>query len=76
MNTRRIYYKIKVNDRVLLLTKNLTDKKLNRLYIKAFEVEKVLKVVVILKLLDISIFFKFYIEFLKKVLLKVPLAKY
>ena len=61
---------------VLLLTKNLTNKKLNRLYIGVFEIKKVSGVVIILKLLDIGIFLKFYIGLIKKVLIRVPLVKY
>ena len=61
---------------MLLLTKILIDKKLDRLYIGVFEVKKTSRVVVSLKLLDTGIFLKFYIGLLKKVLLGVPLVKY
>ena len=76
INTKRYNHEIKPKDKVLLSIKNLTNKKLDRPYIGAFKVKKVLGVVIILKLLDIGIFLKFYIRFLKKVLLGVSLVKH
>ena len=60
---------------MLLFIKNLTNNKLNTLYIEAFKVREVKEVIAILELLDIKIYSKFYISLLKKVLLNILLAK-
>lgn len=57
-------------DKILLLIKNLLDKKLEYLYLGAFKVKKVLGVV------DIKIFPKYYIVLYMKALLKLLLVTY
>ena len=53
---------------MLLSTKNLTNNKLNILYIKVLKVRKVKEVIVILELSNIRVYLRFYISLLKKVL--------
>lgn len=72
----RFIYNIKLNNRILFLIKNLTNRKLDQSYIGIFKVEKVLGIVIILKLSNLSIFPKFYIKLLKKVPARVLLANY
>ena len=62
---------IKKSDKVQLLTKNLIDDKLEILYIKVFKIKEVRGVIVLLKLLNIKIYLRFYVSLLKKILLDI-----
>ena len=69
---------IKEEDKVLLLIKNLTNNKLEVLYIEVFKIKEVKGVIILLKLLNIKIYLRFYISLLKKVFLdtKIVIIQY
>lgn len=66
---------IQKGDKVLLSTKNLTDKKLDRPYVGAFEVQDIKGTTAHLKLPATGIFPKFHVGLLRKAPDGVPLAK-
>ena len=59
---------IKKEDIMLLFIKNLINDKLDALYVDFFKVKEVKRITILLKLLDIKIYLRFYISLLKKVL--------
>lgn len=67
MNKKRSLIIIKEDNRILLNIKNLINNKLKRSYIKLFKVFRIRDIIVKLRLLNIKIFFKFYILIIKKV---------
>ena len=74
LNKRKKEIDIRKEDKVLLLIKNLINDKLEILYIKVFKVKKVREVIVLLELLNIKIYLRFYVLLLKKVLLDTRIA--
>ena len=68
-------YNIQKGDKVLLSTKNLIERKLDRLYIGAFKVQDIKGITVYLKLPIIGIFPKFHVSLLKRAPNGIPLAK-
>lgn len=67
MNKKRSLIIIKEDNRILLNIKTLINNKLKRSYIKLFKVFRIRDIIVKLRLLNIKIFFKFYILIIKKV---------
>ena len=64
---------IKKGNKVLLLTKNLINDKLEILYIKVFKVKEVRGVTILLELLNTKTYLRFYISLLKKVPLNIKI---
>ena len=65
---------IKKEDNVLLLIKNLTNNKLKTLYIEVFNIKKVNRVTILLKLLNTKISLRFYVLLLKKTFLDIKIT--
>ena len=60
---------IKKEDKILLLTKNLINNKLNNFYVKAFLIKKIKEIITLFTLSNMKIFLKFHISLFKKILL-------
>ena len=56
---------------MFLFIKNLLKNKFDTSFIKIFKIKKIKNITILFKLLNIKIFFKFYILFLKKALLNI-----
>ena len=63
MNTKKRDHEIQDDDKILLSTKNLIDKKLNKSFIETFQVEKIKDITTTLKL---SIFFQISCEIVQE----------
>ena len=66
VNIKRRNHDIQEKDKVLLSTKNLTDKKLNKSFIEIFKIKSIKRIIATLQLSETNIFSKFYVELLKK----------
>ena len=75
MNKEKANVNIKKEDKILLSTKNLINNKLENSYAKAFLIKEVKEVTILLKLLNIKIFSRFYTFLLKKASLFTSLIK-
>ena len=67
VNIKRRDHDIRKEDKVLLSTKNLTDKKLNKSFIEIFKIKNIKEVIATLQLSETNIFSKFHVELLKKI---------
>ena len=65
---------IKEGNKVLLLIKNLTNNKLEILYIRVFKVKEIREIIILLKLLSIKTYLRFYVSLLKKVSLDIKIT--
>ena len=65
---------IKEDNKVLLLIKNLTNDKLEILYIKVFKVKEVREITILLKLLSTKTYLRFHVSLLKKVPLNIRIT--
>ena len=75
INTKRKDHDIQDDDKMLLSTKNLIDKKLNKSFIETFQIEKIKDITTMLKLSNTKVFSKFHVRLLKKVLERISLTK-
>ena len=76
VNIKRKNHEIQQSDKMLLSTKNLTNKKLNKSFIETFQIEKMKDTTTTLRLSNTKIFFKFHVELLKKVFASTSLTKH
>ena len=65
---------IKKKDKVLLLIKNLTNNKLDKLYIKVFRTKDNKSSIAYLKLLNIRFYLRFYKSLLERIFLNIIIA--
>ena len=75
-NIKRRNYEIQQDDKILLSTRNLTNKKLDKSFIETFQIEKIKETIATLRLSNTKIFLKFHVELLKKVLASTSLTKH
>ena len=76
VNIKRKNHEIQQDDKMLLSTKNLTNKKLNKSFIEIFQIEKIKDIITTLCFFDTKIFLKFHVELLKKVFASTSLTKH
>ena len=76
VNIKRKIHDIRQNDEIFLSTKNLTNKKLNKLFIEIFQIEKMKNITTTLRLSNTKIFLKFHVELLKKAFASTSLTKH
>ena len=75
VNTKRKDHDIQKEDKILLSIKNLTNKKLDKFFVKTFQVEKINDITTTLKLSNTKIFLKFHVKLLKKAFARTSLIK-
>ena len=75
VNVKRKDHDIRDDDKMLLSTKNLTNRKLNKSFIETFQVEKIKDTTTTLKLSNTKVFSKFHVKLLKKALERTLLTK-
>ena len=74
MDTKKTFVIIKPKNKTFLSTRNLTNDKLDTLYIGTFRILNVTNTTVELSLPDTKIFLKFYASLIKKIPPDTPLA--
>ena len=74
MNIKKRDHDIREENKILLSTKNLTDKKLNKSFIEVFKIKNIKKITTTLQLFKTSILSKFHVKLLKKAFSATSLA--